>query len=153
MVRQVILRLLLLAAIVRLRNVPKVQLLWLQVVLFLTIFVSIDNEATYKVGDQYPTWQEAKDFCEAAGKFLLTYEQHKLGAQSTNSEVVRDSGGWEWVLKSNGDDSRGQASGFFFGDGGRFHDGGFRVHYLPVFRYYGVAFRCGRSPSPQASGP
>ena len=41
----------------------------------------IDNEATQKVNGHNPTWQEAKDYCEAAGKFLLAYEQQKLGAK------------------------------------------------------------------------
>ena len=108
----------------------------------------IDNEATYRVKGEYPTWQEAVDFCEAAGKFLLSYEQEKLGAKPTNSGV-RSSGKWEWVSKFNDDYSRAQVGGFFNDvdyRGG--HDDGLYLSNLGG-RYDFVAFRCGGFPSSQ----
>ncbi|MBI2981311.1 MAG: hypothetical protein HYY44_03275 [Deltaproteobacteria bacterium] len=115
---------------------------------FVTDNFCIDNEATYKIRDQYPTWQEAKDFCEAAGKFLLSYEQEKLGAKSISPKVVRNSRRWEWVSKSNGNDNQGQIGGFF-GDGyyRRNYDECL-YHLYPNGRNDDVAFRCGGSLSP-----
>ena len=107
----------------------------------------IDNKATYMVGDQYPTWREAVDFCAAAGKVMLTYEQEKLGAKSTDSKVVRNSGRWEWVLKSNGDDSQGQVGGFFDSDYYRRDDGELLGRGDPVWRDDYVAIRCGKAES------
>ena len=109
----------------------------------------IDNKATHRVKDGYPTWQEAVDFCEAAGKFLLSYEQHRLGARSTDSTVVESSGRLEWLLKSNGEDSRGQSGGFFVYVILRRFNGGLLDRYDPVKRYFRIAFRCGGVPSPQ----
>lgn len=107
----------------------------------------IDNEATQNVKGQFPTWSMAKGFCEAAGKFLLTYEQHQLGAKSTDRSVVRNSGDWEWVLKSNSDNSEGQAGGFFVLDRYRDRDDEYLNHVYPDERGYKVAFRCGGFPS------
>ncbi len=107
----------------------------------------IDNVATKTVKD--PTWQEATDFCAATGKFLLTYEQEKLGAKFTSSEVVRDSGKWEWLSKSNGDDSQGLIGGFFGYDYDRRYYDEYLLRGIPDGRSDDVAFRCGGSPSPQ----
>ena len=109
----------------------------------------IDNEATYRVKGEYPTWQEAKDFCEAAGKFLLSYEQEKLGAKSTNFKVVRNSEKWEWVLNSDDDDSRGQVGGFFYYDRYRLVNDEYLIRGYPGLRNYDIAFRCGGVPSLQ----
>ena len=103
----------------------------------------IDNKATNSVKDKYPTWQEAVDFCEAAGKFLLSYEQHRLGARSTDSTVVESSGRLEWLLKSNGEDSRGQSGGFFNYGNYRHFNGGYLSRYDPDKRDYDFAYRCG----------
>lgn len=117
---------------------------------FVTDNFCVDNEATQKVGDQNPTWYEARDFCEAAGKFLLTYEQHKLAAKSTNSSVVKSSGDFEWVLKSNGNESLGQFGGFFVVDHYRGLYDEVLGHDDPDIRSI-VAFRCGVFPSSQDS--
>src|SRR3989338_4934639 len=103
----------------------------------------IDNKATNRVKDEYPTWQEAVDFCEAAGKFLLSYEQHRLGARSTDSTVVESSGRFEWLLKFNGEDSRGQSGGFFDDDYYRHFYDAYLYRYYPDSRFYCFAFRCG----------
>lgn len=107
----------------------------------------IDRVATETVANQYPTWWETKGFCEAAGKFLLTYEQHKLGAESTDTKVVWSSGNSEWVLKSNGDDDQGQVGIFFHNDNLRYFNDDHFSHYNPVRRLKNIAFRCGVFPS------
>ena len=109
----------------------------------------IDNKATHRVKDGYPTWQEAVDFCEAAGKFLLSYEQHRLGAESTDFIAVENSGIWEWILKSNGDDTRGQISGFFVSDFSHPDYVGYLNRDFHGGRDGYIAFRCGGVPSPQ----
>ena len=109
----------------------------------------VDNKATQTVNRQDLTWYDARDFCTAAGKFLLSYEQHRLAAMSTMSVDVRNSHNWEWVLNSSGDDRQGQIGGFF-GDGYRVSIGEGLGRYYPGDRYF-IAFRCGVSPSPQDS--
>jgi len=88
----------------------------------------------------------AKDFCMAAGKFLLSYEQHRLAA-SIRSVYVRSNYDWEWVLNSSGDDGWGQIGGFFGFNSYRLRGGGL-LNLDPDYRG-GIAFRCGVSPSPQ----
>lgn len=109
----------------------------------------VDNKATQNVDGRYPDWQDAVDFCEAAGKFLLTYEQHRLAAKFTRSQEVVNSGGWEWVLSSSRDDRAGQYGGFFLYDFYRYRDGEGLSRYGPGIRGLNIAFRCGVSPSPQ----
>ena len=108
-----------------------------------------DNKATQTVNGQDPTWYDANGFCTAAGKFLLSYEQHRLAAMSTRSVDVRDSHNWEWVLNSSGDDRHGQIGGFFVNDSVRHYDDVFLGRFNPGDRYVNFAFRCGVSPSPQ----
>lgn len=106
----------------------------------------IYNEATLKVKGQYPTWREARDFCEAAGGFLLTYEQQSLGTHPLFSSV-RDSGGPEWILRSIDDNREGLVGPFF---GYIFRGMDTRAYYIgPDQRYSDIAFRCGGFPSPQ----
>lgn len=109
----------------------------------------VDNEATQRVHGEYPTWHEACYFCEAAGKFLVSYEQQRLAAKSTSSDVVRNSHNLEWVLNSHENDRRGQVGGFFYYDYGRRHDVENLGRYGPGNRGDILAFRCGYSPSPQ----
>ena len=105
-----------------------------------------DNKATQTVNGQDPTWYDANGFCTAAGKFLLSYEQHRLAAMSTRSVDVRDSHNWEWVLNSSGDDRHGQIGGFFYYGLSRNGNGENLNHYYPGRRNGDLAFRCGVSP-------
>jgi hypothetical protein len=130
----------------------------------------IDNEATEEINNQYLTWQEANDFCVAAGKFLLNFEQHVAGAAFTDPltlATVERSGNWEWVLQSNDDDIGrqvvrflesvfqyndddipGQAAGFFLSSS-RWY-----AYHIPYTYYHenpseidgNIAFRCGKFP-------